>query len=42
MMQKLAKESQLQAREEKENSVNVYHLRKVADVSVLTPTFGYW
>uniref|UniRef100_A0A8W8NES7 Centromere protein W n=1 Tax=Magallana gigas TaxID=29159 RepID=A0A8W8NES7_MAGGI len=31
MMQKLAKAAQLQAREEKQNSVNSYHLRKVAD-----------
>lgn len=34
MMQKLAKAVQLQAREEKQNSVNSYHLRKVADVSL--------
>lgn len=34
MMQKLAKAAQLQAREEKQNSVNSYHLRKVADVSL--------
>lgn len=37
MMQKLAKAAQLQAREEKQNSVNSYHLRKVADVSLLNP-----
>lgn len=43
MMQKLAKAAQLQAREEKQNSVNSYHLRKVADVSLLNlPHFSHY
>lgn len=31
MMQKLSTAAQLQAKEEKDNSVNSYHIRKVAD-----------